>query len=845
MTTRKRISATGTVSAAKKGDYSVIKITLTATVSLLALATPAAAQTAAAAVATAATESGTIPDLVITAQRRQERLQDVPIAVSAFTAADLQTKGIRNALDIGQYVPNLIAQNNTGLGSANAYYLRGLGNVESIPTFDPPVGTYVDDIYLSRQNANNLNLFDVERVEVLRGPQGTLFGKNTTGGAISVILRHPGEQFGGFAEVGYGAYANKLVRGSVDVPLAEHFQIKLSGYYQGNDGYVHDSITNQRLNKDDGWGARLGVHADLSDRVQWNAGFAYIVDNSDNTLNFTCDPVNPTNCNGRFSSTGLSTVGGAANFAALGITGDKANYGNGNRTNTVLLTSNLGITFAPELTVNLITGYVSQRQKYGLDFFDGRSSPSIANPFPKVAGNPRGGFTIVNNGYEDQISQEVKASGKLFDGLVDYVAGFYYLHENNRTDFADIFAGFLVLDDHILRNSTEDKAGYLQSDVNVTSRVKLTAGVRFTNEIKTLAISDNRPRCNAGGGVPANCLNTNNLISATGLTIPTVLTSNVWTPRFAASFKATDTLLLYASATRGFKGGGWNARSSAAALTLPFDPEKVWSYEGGFKSEFLDHHVRFNLTAFWEQVTDLQVISGYADPVTGALTFLTRNFANYRNRGLEAELTVNPVRGLSLYANGGYQNSRYELPANVSAFDKYNVQSVAAQQAACQAQLRLGGVGGTTSAPACANGIVTAQGNISTPTRTPDFTLALGGSYDAPVGRGLALVPSINASFHSKQEVATNNLTLYTGAVSSPIATYLGNPNGGTEITGSLSRAAWVVNAGLALDGPSRKWQLSADCSNCLDEAFYQSDLGNFSYLNAPRTWTVRLRYNF
>lgn len=825
----------------------MIKTSLAATVSLLALASPAAAQTsvpAGAPVQTAAADDGTIADIVVTAQRRRERLQDVPIAVSAFTAADLEGKGIRNALDIGQYVPNLIAQNNTGLGSANAYYLRGLGNVESIPTFDPPVGTYVDDIYLSRQNANNLNLFDVERVEVLRGPQGTLFGKNTTGGAISVILRQPGQNFGGFAEVGYGAYNNKLARGSVDVPLADHFQIKVSGYYQANDGYVHDTITNQRLNKDDGWGLRLGVHADLSDRVQWNAGFAHIVDNSDNTLNFTCDPANPTNCNGRFSSSGLSTVGGAANFAALGVTGDKANYGDGNRTTTELLTSNLGITFAPELTVNLITGYVSQRQKYALDFFDGRSAPSIANPFPKVVGNPRGGFSIVDNGYEDQISQEVKASGKLFGGFVDYVAGFYFLHEDNRTDFADIFAGFLVLDDHILRNTTEDKAGYAQADLNVTTRFKLTAGIRYTNETKTLAISDNRPRCNTGGAVPANCLNTNNLISATGLAIPTSLTSNVWTPRFAASFKATDTLLLYASATRGFKGGGWNARSSAPALTLPFDPEKVWSYEGGFKSDFLDHHVRFNLTGFWEEVTDLQVISGYADPVTGALTFLTRNFANYRNRGLEAELTVNPVRGLSLYANGGYQNSKYKLPANAPAFDKYNVQSVAAQQAACQAQLRAGGIGGTTSAPSCANGIVTAQGNIATSTRTPDFTLALGGSYDAPIGRGLTLVPSINASFHSKQEVATNNLTIYSGAITGSTATYLGNPNGGTEITGSLSRAAWIVNAGLAFDGPSRKWQLSADCSNCLDKAFYQSDLGNFSYLNAPRTWTVRLRYN-
>src|SRR5204863_307078 len=152
----------------------------------------------------------------------------------------LRAQGVSSALDLGQFVPNLIAQNNTGLGSANAYYLRGLGNTETIPTFDPPVGTYVDNIYLSRQNANNLNLFDVERIEVLRGPQGTLFGKNTTGGAISVILRQPAKEFGGYAEVGYGRYDKKLVRASVDIPLADTFQIKLSGYWQDDKGYVKD-----------------------------------------------------------------------------------------------------------------------------------------------------------------------------------------------------------------------------------------------------------------------------------------------------------------------------------------------------------------------------------------------------------------------------------------------------------------------------------------------------------------------------------------------------------------------------------------------------------------------------
>ncbi|MEQ8772782.1 MAG: Plug domain-containing protein, partial [Erythrobacter sp.] len=115
-----------------------------------------------------------VSSIIVTAQRREESVQDVPIAISAFDQQELQTRGAFTALDVAQFVPNLVGLNNTGIGTANSYYLRGIGNSESIATFDPPIGTYVDDIYLSRQNANNLSLFDVDRIEVLRGPQGTL-----------------------------------------------------------------------------------------------------------------------------------------------------------------------------------------------------------------------------------------------------------------------------------------------------------------------------------------------------------------------------------------------------------------------------------------------------------------------------------------------------------------------------------------------------------------------------------------------------------------------------------------------------------------------------------------------
>jgi iron complex outermembrane recepter protein len=821
---------------------------------------PAFAQNATATPPVETAEQTGIADIVVTAQRRSESVQDVPIAISAFSSAQLESQGVSNTLQLGQYVPNLVAQNNTGLGSANAYFLRGLGNTETIATFDPPVGTYVDDIYISRQNANNLSLFDVERVEVLRGPQGTLFGRNTTGGAINVIMRKPGETISGYGEIGYGSYSKKLIRGSIDLPLAPTLAIKLSGYWQDDKGYVRNVTTNERMNDDDGWGARIAVRGDLAPDVRWNAAYAHIVANGENTLNFDCNPVTPTQCNGRYATGGLKNGNtlSPSPFASLNIAGRKANYGQGNRAESDLITSTLEGDIGEKTTISLITGYIALRQQFAIDFFDGRGGPSISTPFPPVRGFPRGGFTILNDGYHSQFSQEVKINGQLADGLIDYVAGGYYLDEYNRTDFADVFSlntllfppfsvvpgGFgLLLGDRTLTNTTKAFAGYVQGDVNIGA-LTLTAGIRYTDETKTFTIRDNRATCTGAVTLPATCLDNANMVAPSGVRIPTRQSAKVWTPRFAVNFKASDDVLLFASATRGFKSGGWNARGTASSQLLPFGPEKVWSYEAGIKSDLFDRRVRANITFFYMDVQDLQTPSALV-AASGAITFLTRNFADYRNKGIEAELTFQPVTGLNLYANVGYQDDKYVLKANAPTLDIYGIQSVAAQAAACRAVIAAGNVPGGTGTAACAAGIVDARGNLSTPVRTPDFTAALGGSYKAQLGGGLTLTPSINASYRGRQEVGTSNLTIYTGSVTGTNGTYPANLLGGTEIVGSLSKAAWLFNAGLALKGSDDRWTLSADCTNCLNQDYIQSTLANYSYLNHPVEWMIRAKYKF
>ena len=822
-------------------------VLLVAAASAALAAVPARAQQA-----DGAEQSG-LTDIVVTAQRRAQGVQDVPIAISALSATDLAARGVNNTLELGQFIPNFVGQNNTGIGSANAYFLRGLGNTETIATFDPPVGTYVDDIYISRQNANNLSLFDVERVEVLRGPQGTLFGRNTTGGAINVIMRQPGDEFGGYAEVGYGAYNRKLARASVDVPLAPSFAVKLSGYWQDDDGYARNVTTGERVNDDDGWGVRLGVRGDLASWARWQGSFAHIVAEGENLVNFTCNPAAPSECDGRFVTTGLRSGNNRSPspYEGLPISGRKAGYGLGNSAVSNLVTSRLEFDLAPETTLSFITGFIDLEQQFALDFFDGRGGPTITTPVPPVRGFPRGGFTIINDGSHTQFSQEVKLNGKLADGLFTYVVGGYWLDESNRTDFADVFSIFnpalpnglgLLLADRTLRNDTDAKAAYAQADLNLGQFI-LTAGIRYTDETKSFTIRDNRPSCN-DGTLEATCLSDANLRAPSGLVIPQRQSAKIWTPRFAASWQPNEDILLFASATKGFKSGGWNARGTAPGQFLPFGPEQVWSYELGVKSDWFDRRLRVNLTAFHMDVQDLQTPSALVAP-NGTITFLTRNFADYRNRGLEAEVTAMPVDGLTLFANLGYQDDRYKVPGNAPVLDIYGIQSVAAQAAACRALVAAGAIPGGPGTAPCAAGIVTPEGSIATPVRTPDWSLALGGTYRVELGGGWSVTPSLNASFRSDQEVGTANFTIFSGAITGTNGTFPANPFGGDVIEGSQSDAAWLVNAGITFASPEDRWALSITCNNCFDEEFAQSTLANYTYLNQPRQWLARLTARF
>ncbi|HWU01247.1 MAG TPA: TonB-dependent receptor plug domain-containing protein, partial [Novosphingobium sp.] len=252
---------------------SVLALMAAAAPAFAAEAAPAQPQPAAEQAAPA--QSGGLGDIVVTAQRREQKLQDVPVAVTAFNQATITQLHLTDAIATSKFVPGMISQHNAGLASANSYYLRGLGNSQSVATFDAPVTTYVDDVYIARQNANNYAFFDTERVEILRGPQGTLFGRNTTGGAINVIMRKPADHFGASLEATGGSYDRYTVKGTVDVPLSPFVLTKLSGYYVSDKGYLHNITTGQTLNGENNWGLRGDVRFKPTDGLTMDVSAEY------------------------------------------------------------------------------------------------------------------------------------------------------------------------------------------------------------------------------------------------------------------------------------------------------------------------------------------------------------------------------------------------------------------------------------------------------------------------------------------------------------------------------------------------------------------------------------------
>ncbi len=741
------------------------------------IAAPAMAQT------TATPAESRVDEIVVTAQRRSENLQDVPVAVTAFGQKQLEAQQIRDTTDLTRVTPSVNGGLNTGTGSALTFYIRGLGGTDQIASFDLPVATYIDEIYVARQNANAVSLFDVAQVEVLRGPQGTLFGRNTTGGAVSITTRKPSKDFDFFVEGSYGSFDRKMLRGSVDMPITDKILTKVTAFTVKDDGYGRSLSTGERLNGEDAKGVRAAVRVLPNDKTTWDVSFDYI-DQSKTTIG--SNPADPDYA----SRTGLRTTKCDSDIFTTYL---RDSVGNCARVRSGGLTSNLQYDLG-WATMNFITGYRGTDQNFALDFLNSATA--------------RGGYVIANQVTNQQFTQEVKFVGDTEH--VRWVAGAFYLDEDNKTAEIDYFSRLLA--DWTMKNSTTSSAVYAQADFKLSDPLTVTVGGRYTHEEKDIAYYDGAKASYPTGVVvalpAANLRPSSANMDAAG--IPRSQSVSRFTPRVAVSYKVDDHKMLFASATNGFKSGGWNTRVTSIGAVTIFGPEKAWSYEAGARTDWLDRRLRVNATVYHENVKDLQLLSG-----TGGTTFVTRNSGDLHATGVELEVSASPTNHLDVFLSGSAAHRKY---ANVPS--------------------RFGGSAGniacsTTPEP------VNCTTERDTPVHFPSVQGTLGATYKVPVD-ALHGALNFNASASYSQAFWTSSYNDNWVLTATPYG-------GTTAVTVPFSKTppTTLVNLGVVFHSDDGHWEGGLECSNCTKEYYATATLFGQGYYNDPRRVTVRLKYSY
>jgi iron complex outermembrane receptor protein len=769
--------------------------------------TPDNATAAKTASASPAQNSGALEEVTVTAQRRSQNLQNVPIAVTALSAKDIAQQQVNETADIPRLVPNMFANNVVGTGSGNVYFLRGLGQTESFPTFDPQVGTYVDDIYIGRESGSNFGLYDVSQIQVLRGPQGTLFGRNSTGGAILITLAKPAPDFGGYLDVGYGAYNRVFGRGAVDMPVSPDLLTKFSFYGIRDDGYVKDVATGNRLNAHDDWGVRedVTVAPHTLENVTWNLS----ADVSQTRYNAVQnDPVNGE----RLSYSGygdptapIPVIGGAAavldfdkilksNFYDMQNAEDFKSGG---------FMSNIQVDFDAG-KLNVISGFRDQSQISAADF----PFPSASGPVVPYDNNELGQFGIVLNSSDMQYSQEVKWTGKYADVLT-YTVGGFFLYEENSTDFIETLTvpagskpssgvfGFELSPAEHFHNTTQSQAAYAQADYKIIDKLTFTVGARITHEDKAYRV--NSAGYDDGALALGPSYDTADVLAAGNRT---KLKTDQLTPRFALEYRITPQFMTFASATRGFQGGGWNSLTSAADTVTAFGPETLWTYEAGERYRTPDGKLQINSDIFYNDVRNYQLIT--LGP--GTANFVTENAAGMHAYGYEADVAYKPIPSLTFGGNLGLEQGHYVNPSAATLL----------QQQTCLAGLR---TGSAAEQGDCSQGIINAGGKLAPPENFPPVTFTLRSVYDFDYGN-LHIQPIAALQFAGTSHVDTEG-----------------------SLAG-ISPPHYLLDLGVHFQFHNSPWALTAECENCTNQK-YETSLLFVKYYSVPGIWDFKLHRSF
>lgn len=728
-----------------------------------------------------------LEEIVVTAQKREQSLQEVPLSITAISGENLNNNGIENIEQLQYATPGLSFSQTNG---SSFIYIRGVGS-DIIGLGDSSVSYNVDGVYVGRPEAALTAFSDVERIEVLRGPQGTLYGRNATGGSINVITKKPTDEFAGNASLQLGNFNKIEFQGAVSGGLSDRLLGRVAVRYSERDGYIDNLLAGSPLHSDivagplplglsDPLLVQKGSSApdELGDEEVFSVIGKLLWDVSDRTTvafnaDFTLDEDNGPNLK-VLAPQGLVFDLGATQ--TLDIHQTEINEGVFEDQRSAGLSATIDVDFG-DVALKSITAYRDFTNESLLD----------------SDGDDLRGVDFLQDLDQDQTTQEFQLSGGT--DRFQWLTGLFYLREDANWN-ALVFAGFgvpfnqppippgtnppanIIFEFRSL-TETDAWAVFGQTTYSLSDTWSLTAGARYSYEKKE------------------NTTSTPDIFVGTpfsfGLTTPVSRSEswNAFTPKLGLEYRATDDTMWYLSISRGFKSGGYNSTATAASQLAPFDPEFILAYEAGVKSTLMDGRMQLNGSVFYYDYEDLQVFS-----FNGFASATIENAASAENFGGEIEIITQPTDRFKVYLAAAYLDATYE-----------NYLSDGAQI-------------GQPGAP------ISLSGNTIRNSPEWSFNAALG--YDLPLNGGGSVNFSVNGNYKSDVFFDQFNQAI-------------------------LSQDdLFLVNARVAYTLPNDRWQVSAFVRNLTDEEYIVGAVGLPAQNNAPqgyagnpRTYGMQINYGF
>jgi iron complex outermembrane recepter protein len=768
-----------------------------------------------------------LQEVVVTAQFREERLQDTPIAITAVTDEMLRERSQSSIWEVTHQAPNVqLRPSPAAFGPGLNAFIRGIGQDDFNFAFEPGVGLYVDDVYYSTLHGSVLDMLDLERVEVLRGPQGTLSGRNSLGGAIRLITRKPTGDGPGYVELGVGRFNKVDVRGAAEFTLVpdkmfarvagvsrhkDGFQDRVdfacaNGYPAGIPTNASSSPTNCVLGTAGGQsytGGRLSVRILPTDAWEILLAADITDDNSEvqaNTLRAARAIPNipgygpqfiPGDQNITFSSfcdNGLA----AGPFGGPPITNPFGQFciPPVNSIQQHGFSANMNFRLTDTLSLVSISAYREYQAEFAED----------------ADGSPLPAETVMNQTFHHGFQQELRLNGTIGGGFLDYTFGVFYFEQTNRnSNRVDIpyTTGLGRILDFTGNDPVESdtQAAFLHTVWRVSDAASLTAGVRYTEEEKNYLF--NRLNPNGTGGNPI-------VGGLTGLVAP--FEGDNFDYRVSFDYRFGEPLLAYTTYSTGFKGGGVNPRPFFPSQAVGFDKETLETAEFGLKSDLLDRRLRLNAAVFYSWYDDMQLVPlSCPDLTPGGMgpCAAPRNLADSEIYGAELEATFRPTEQFSLDAQVSYIEFEYTRVG-------LNVDS---------------GIDLTDPAvrdPVTGN--LAVDPNADAPEVTPNLKFSAGMQYEFPLGNSGTLIPRLDVYYQDDAQGLA-------GSTASPTA---------------IVESYTTLNARVTWRSLDERWEASLLVTNLADEEYFYNtfDLLNLAgFASAqpapPREWGLSFRRTF